>query len=78
MKAPPAGEAGACALAGWCFDLVLSSLSSALKPPEWAGFEALDLDPDLVEWDYGEYDGLTTAQIRERNPGWVLGTGDLG
>ena len=27
---------------------------------------------DLVEWDYGDYDGLTTPQIREQRPGWVL------
>src|SRR5207302_1437721 len=27
---------------------------------------------DLVEWDYGEYEGLTTDQIREKRPGWNL------
>ena len=27
---------------------------------------------DLVEWDYGAYEGLTTPQIREEHPGWVL------
>jgi probable phosphoglycerate mutase len=26
----------------------------------------------LLEWDYGEYEGLTTAQIREQHPGWLL------
>jgi broad specificity phosphatase PhoE len=29
-------------------------------------------DPDLAEWDYGAYDGLTTAEIREDRPGWDL------
>ena len=30
------------------------------------------IDPDLAEWDYGEYEGLTSRQIRERAPGWLL------
>lgn len=31
-----------------------------------------ELEPNLVEWDYGSYEGLTTAQIREKVPGWNL------
>lgn len=62
------------ALAGWQFAAVYSSpLSRAWETVELAGFggRAQPLD-DLREWDYGEYEGLTTAQIRERVPGWVL------
>ena len=38
-----------------------------------AGFgEVAELCDDLREWDYGEYEGLTTPQIRERDPSWNL------
>jgi probable phosphoglycerate mutase len=30
------------------------------------------IDPDLVEWNYGEYEGLTPKQIREGAPGWLI------
>lgn len=30
------------------------------------------VDPELAEWDYGDYEGLKTVEIRERNPGWFL------
>ena len=30
------------------------------------------MDPDLAEWDYGAYEGLTTAEIRSQRPGWEL------
>ncbi len=36
-----------------------------------AGYKG-ELDPDLVEWDYGAYEGLTTTEIRELRPGWTL------
>ena len=35
---------------------------------------ALELTAELVEWDYGDYEGLTTPQIRERDPDWNLWT----
>lgn len=35
------------------------------------------VDDDLREWDYGDYEGLTTAQIREQAPGWTIWTGDV-
>ena len=33
-----------------------------------------DIDPDLVEWDYGDAEGLTTAELRERDVGWSVWT----
>jgi broad specificity phosphatase PhoE len=62
------------ALAGWSFARVLSSpLSRALDTCRLAGMgERAELSDDLVEWDYGEYEGITTAQIREQRPGWYL------
>jgi probable phosphoglycerate mutase len=59
-------------LAGMTFARVLSSpLSRARRTAELAGFTP-ELEPDLLEWDYGEYEGLTSAAIRARRPGWVL------
>src|SRR5581483_8997989 len=31
-----------------------------------------EIDPDLAEWDYGDYEGLTSAEVRARRPGWTL------
>jgi broad specificity phosphatase PhoE len=33
---------------------------------------AAQIDDDLVEWDYGEYEGLTSREIRDKAPGWLL------
>lgn len=50
-----------------------SPLQRALRTCELAGFEhRAEVDPDLVEWNYGEYEGLTTADIRARRPDWEL------
>ena len=56
------------------FALVLCSpLRRARETCELAGFgDVAELCDDLHEWDYGEYEGLTTPQIWERNPGWNL------
>jgi broad specificity phosphatase PhoE len=35
---------------------------------------AAEVDPDLEEWDYGDYEGMTSAQIREAVPGWTVWT----
>lgn len=72
------GEAQARALgerlAGRRFALVLCSpLERARRTAELAGYgDALELDDDLLEVDYGAYEGLTTLQIRERRPDWDL------
>ena len=56
------------------FALVLTSpLQRARVTAELAGLgERLEVDEDLVEVDYGEYEGLTTPEIRERVPGWTV------
>ena len=43
------------------------------RPRALAGFEP-ELDPDLAEVDYGDYEGRTTPEIREERPGWSLWT----
>src|SRR5580658_7476005 len=50
-----------------------SPLQRARRTCELAGFGAeAEVDPDLVEWNYGEYEGHTTAQIRALRPHWEL------
>ena len=63
-------------LASWEFSLVLTSpLRRARETCELAGYgERAEICEDLREWDYGEYEGLTTPQIWEQNPGWNLWT----
>ena len=67
------------ALRGREFALVVSSpLIRARETARLAGF-APELRDDLAEWDYGEYDGLTTPQIREQVPDWTIwGYGAVG
>ena len=49
-----------------------SPAQRAVKTAALAGMPHAKLDPDLWEWDYGGYEGLTTQQIREARPGWYL------
>ncbi len=59
------------------FSLVLCSpLERAQRTCELAGLrEQAVLEDDLYEWDYGDYEGLTTAKIRETEPGWTIWNG---
>jgi probable phosphoglycerate mutase len=57
------------------FGLVLSSpRRRATETARLAGFPAPTIDEDLVEWTYGDYEGLTSPQIRETRPDWDLWT----
>jgi probable phosphoglycerate mutase len=62
------------ALQEWAFSRVLSSpLQRALETCRLAGLgDKVETTDDLLEWDYGEYEGITTAQIRESRPDWYL------
>ncbi len=69
------GRAQAVALAGHLplarVDTVWTSpLRRATETARLAGLVVDAVDDDLVEWDYGAAEGLTTAEIRERRPGW--------
>src|SRR5438552_873476 len=63
------------ALAGREFVLVLTSpFSRARDTAALAGFPAAEIVDDLREWDYGDYEGLKTLDIRKDRPGWFLWT----
>jgi broad specificity phosphatase PhoE len=60
-------------LDGHAFALVLCSpLTRARDTAQLAGLECSGLRDDLLEWDYGEYEGITTPAIREQRPDWYL------
>ena len=67
-------EALGARLAGWRFERVLSSpLARALDTCRLAGMgDRVEITDDLREWDYGEYEGRRTVDIREERPGWGL------
>ena len=55
------------------FNHVLTSpLRRAKRTCELAGFPTAEVDDDLMEWDYGEFEGLKSAEIRARKPDWDL------
>jgi broad specificity phosphatase PhoE len=57
------------------FDLVLTSpMHRARRTAELAGFAGAETDEDLVEWDYGDYEGVTTKEIRKTVPDWTVWT----
>jgi probable phosphoglycerate mutase len=73
----PAGKKAAAALAPLLArrDIVTvfsSPAQRAIRTAELAGLTGVKQDPDLWEWDYGGYEGLTTPQIQEQRPGWYL------
>ncbi len=61
-------------LRGLAFTKVFTSpLQRAVRTCELAGFgAAAEIAPDLVEWDYGQYEGLRKAEIRAERPDWQL------
>ena len=61
-------------LAGSTFARVFTSpLQRARRTCELAGFGAVaEIDPDLVEWNYGDYEGVRTAEIHTKRPDWQL------
>ena len=62
-------------LEGVEFDLVMTSPRlRARRTAELAGFTEVHDEPDLAEWDYGDYEGMTIPEIREDVPGWTVWT----
>ena len=75
----PTGEDRAKALAPWfsvhsLAHVLVSPAGRAQRTAELAGFDGVQTEPGLWEWDYGGYEGRTSAEIREERPGWYLWT----
>jgi probable phosphoglycerate mutase len=54
--------------------VLCSPRERARQTASLAGLQIGEVDADLAEWDYGDYEGLTSAQIRERDPDWSVWT----
>ncbi|NYG55237.1 histidine phosphatase family protein [Nocardioides perillae] len=54
--------------------VLTSPRQRARRTAELAGHPGAEVDDDLVEWGYGDYEGVTTAEIRESVPGWSVWT----
>jgi broad specificity phosphatase PhoE len=54
--------------------VVTSPRRRAVSTAELAGLAVDEKSPLIAEWDYGSYEGLTTAQIQESQPGWLIWT----
>ncbi|MDT5291577.1 MAG: hypothetical protein QOF88_6466, partial [Mycobacterium sp.] len=52
--------------------VISSPRRRALVTAELAGLTVDEVTPLLAEWDYGDYEGLTTPEIREKVPGWTV------
>jgi broad specificity phosphatase PhoE len=62
-------------LGGRGFAMVLSSpMQRAVETSRLAGY-APETEPNLHEWDYGAYEGLTSAEIHKTSPGWTIWSG---
>jgi broad specificity phosphatase PhoE len=75
----PEGEAVARALRERLADVEFAQVLTsprlrARRTAELAGFGAARTDDDLTEWDYGDYEGITTDEIRVHDPGWTIWT----
>jgi len=57
--------------------VLCSPRARAEQTAQLAGLRIDAIDDDLAEWDYGDYEGLTSAQIHERDPDWTVWTAPM-
>ncbi|MGX7679337.1 histidine phosphatase family protein [Jatrophihabitans sp. DSM 45814] len=77
-QARAAGELVRRLLDGARPSLVISSpRQRALRTAELAGFTPQVVTEDAAEWDYGDYEGRTSADIRREDPGWTIWSGQV-